>query len=561
MKSTMTNFDSLGKLLIALLLLYLSLWMGACNQQCGQTGCLPGFNNNDALNTIPPPGPNQATITFTPSNDYLANPGIGWQEAINLENPRLPETVSYRRSEYSWAILNPQEGVLDWSMVDRDLQEAVAQGKQFSFRIYTMRGESFGGHQMPQWVVAQGAEILDTDEPYYSNCVYQEKWGQFVDQLRQKYDGNPNIAWIDISGYGNFNEWSWHGQTEVNEGSLDSQARQRLADMFIGGSATIQCATLQGGSQTVSYSYQGFQQTQLLMPYAGIQQSSRYVASRRADVGFRHDCLGSVEHTNSMLERVGDVINTIWRTAPVVYEFCSNPDVLASLPVLQTTHGSLVHDNTGDFSVEELANLLRFAGYRFALKQATYPQELVPGLSFELSMIWVNTGYAPIYPKMGEEFVPHLLLVNDAGATVQDWSIAADVAQWMPAATISEAPPEYPVTQQLVVDQNLAQGAYHFMLAMIDTRTGKPIQLAISGRDELGRYPIGPLAIAAASFCCKTHLPLIWRSAYQGRAPSVTQLLQWSWQAAEPFVIATTRTATASCPPAAKGCQDTLSLP
>ena len=67
---------------------------------------------------------------------------------------------------------------------------------------------------MPEWVLQKGAKILNSGEPDYSNCRYQEEWGKFVAELIARYDGNPDIAFIDISGYGNFSEWSWRDDHE-----------------------------------------------------------------------------------------------------------------------------------------------------------------------------------------------------------------------------------------------------------------------------------------------------------------------------------------------------------
>src|SRR5215203_5201570 len=114
-----------------------------------------------------------------------------------------------------------------------------------------MVGAPFDGHMIPDWVLRKGAKLFADGEPDYSNCIYQETWARFVEQLSIRYDGNPDVAFIDISGYGNFNEWGWQNQqTEWDElwadhyslgtavpadfQTLDGQARKRLADMFIG---------------------------------------------------------------------------------------------------------------------------------------------------------------------------------------------------------------------------------------------------------------------------------------------------------------------------------------
>ncbi len=181
-----------------------------------------------------------------PIGGYTANPGMGWQYGPGAGRTQLTETVAYRRSSYGWARLNPRPGVYDFGRLDRELDRVQAVGKQLAFRIYTMRGEHHGGHEIPQWVLASGARLLSNGEPDYGSCVYQRRWGAMVEELRRRYDGNPAIAWVDISGYGNFNEWSWQDQTRweavpSHPRTVDGMARNRLADMFIGGSGAVTC--------------------------------------------------------------------------------------------------------------------------------------------------------------------------------------------------------------------------------------------------------------------------------------------------------------------------------
>src|SRR5258708_716000 len=116
------------------------------------------------------------TVNPTPITTYLTNPGIGWQEAHTFNAPLLPETVSYRRPQYSWKQENPADGVFNWAAVDADLAGAVGQGKQFSFRIYSANATP----QVPDWVISKGATIKGSSNLDYSNCVYQEEWGKFV---------------------------------------------------------------------------------------------------------------------------------------------------------------------------------------------------------------------------------------------------------------------------------------------------------------------------------------------------------------------------------------------
>ncbi len=446
-----------------------------------------------------------ATVHPAGVSTYLPNPGIGFQAMHDLASPVLPETVAYRRPQYGWDAQNPAEGIYDFTAVDADLATAVSLGKQFSFRIYTMRGETFGGHKVPAWVVAKGA-VIQSGQPRYSNCVYQQYWADFVEQMRLRYDGDPDIAYIDISGYGNFNEWSWQTQTEwdddfANPTTLDGMARKRLADMFLGGSGTITCSLSGGGTQSVSYSYPGFQQTQLVMPYAGIQQSTRYVASRRADVGFREDCLGSPEHTDDMLVKVGDVIDGVWPNAPVVYELCGEEDLAAATDVLETTHGSAVHENGGDNVVAELYDLLRFAGYRFALDEATFPDASFPTGSLAVDLTWNNLGLAPAYARMGQDFEARFYLLEGDGDVAASWVLASDPNDWMPADPAGSAAPDQTVSQSLSLPMGLTLASYTAAVGIFDLRRGEHIAIANAGLDAENRLPLGTIAFGDGSVC------------------------------------------------------------
>lgn len=454
------------------------------------------------------------TITVSPVqlDEYLTNPGIGWQdgpEAFGIMN--FPETVDYaNRRLIGWSRLNPARGIYDWSALDAQLNEAISQDKQYSFRIYTYVGEGYDGSMIPDWVMNQGAHLLPSGEPDYSSCVYQEAWGQFVNELVQTYDGNPNIAFIDISGYGDFNEWSWQDeQTEWDDQwmadyengtpssqsiqTIDGQARKRLADMFIGGSFDGHaCRTASGEIRHVNYAYPGFQSTQLLMPYAGIVQSSQYVHSRRQDIGFRHDCLG--RNGRDLFEKIGDQINKIWKHAPIVFELC-RPEHTTLNDIqwlLQVSHPSIVHNNQWQYSENELRNAMLKVGYRYFLKTAKLK---LNDRTVRLEMEWQNLGSAPNYPKMGQEFDLHFYLLDSSNKPVFQDSIPVDTSRWLPTSDAQAAQPSNWVSHNAQLPASLAGATYQAGVAIVDARTGEPINLSFFGRDENGIYILSPITI------------------------------------------------------------------
>jgi len=480
-------------------------------------GTKVGNGMNDGTSAVTPTAletePDQE-ITITPRmvRDYLINPGIGWQdgpEAFGIMD--FPETVDYSdRRAIAWLELNPAKGIYNWSHLDAQLDEAKETGKQFSFRIYTTVGENYDGHMVPPWVLNTGARILKSGEPDFSNCVYQEAWGKFVDELIRKYDGDPNIAYIDISGYGNFNEWSWQDdQTEWDEKwatdyangtasgtsltTLDGQARRRLADMFIGGSFSGHaCRKPDGVISYVDYSYPGFQKTQLIMPYAGIIQSSQYVYSRRQDIGFRYDCLG--RDGRDLFEKIGYQINNIWMKAPIVYELCK-PDQMdpedASW-LLRASHASIVHNNNWKYNRDKLEDMMVNVGYRYSLKEAKIE---LTGHMLEMNMIWQNVGSAPSYPLMGQKFSLYFYLLDQAGSQVLQQPIPVNIAAWMPAIAPDIAPPEYYVISNIQIPSSLSNGTYRVGVSIVDERTAKSIQLAFSGGNVDGIYILSSINI------------------------------------------------------------------
>jgi hypothetical protein len=450
---------------------------------------------------------------------YITNPGIGWQHAPGIGDPLLPETVMYpQRSELSWRNLNPDEGVYEWDVLDSFIVDAIAENKQLSFRVYTMRGEEFGGHQLPEWVVDAGALIYDNGEPDYSNCVYQNEWANFVEALRERYDGHPHIAYIDISGYGDFNEWSWRdeqtewddkwaaayeaGEAEVSDIiTLDGQARRRLVDMYIGGTySRHKCRTATGDTETVDYDYAGFQQTQLILPYAGVRQSVQYMVTRRSDVGFRYDCLGRAESDFEIIDELGQELESLWRTAPVIFEFCSSLEegFEPAINLLQATHGSLVHDNLGeeeDRDVEAVTDLMRYVGYRYELGKAIFPRQTTAATGIDLQMVWRNVGYAPAYALMGQDLQLVGYLVNAAtNETIGEFILDSAVSSWMPAETIGEPAPDFPVNRNIQTT-NVPAGTYQVQVAIINQRNAQPINLAIEGQATNGRFTLGTIEI------------------------------------------------------------------
>ena len=366
---------------------------------------------------------------------------------------------------------------------------------------------------MPQWALNAGVKILSNGDIDYSDCDFQDKWGKFVNALVNRYDGNPNISFIDISGYSDYNEWAWEGQTEWDYvwanryaagtasastmSTMDSYTRRRLADMFIGGSFQgHQCTLSGGGTKTVNYSYPGFQQTQLVLPNAGIVQSTQYVFLRQPDVGFRHDGLGR-EGSNFIYDELWKEVSAIWRNAPVILETISPNEFVYNYAKAQIKelHGSIVHNPKISLTDAQIVDLIGFAGYRYALLGARYESQVAAGDRLDVEMGWRNIGSTPAYPKMGQTFTLYLYLTDLNNTIVKTYRVAANVASWVPNHGSKDVARGTATTGSMLVPPDLPAGQYKLMVAIIHDWSGEPIGLdanlnVVNGLYELGRVTI-----------------------------------------------------------------------
>lgn len=489
-------------------------------------------------------------ITPSQSDAYLTNPGIGWQNNP-YDDTKLPETVFYQnREETSWDILEPTENNYNWTPIDQGLQRAKNNNLQTSFRVFNQR--DYGQPRIPNWLPNKDGGVLTGNGLVdYHNCTYQQEWAEFVEALRQRYDQTADadyIAFIDISGYGLYNEWRYMNEfysarnnflgkprslleadASNSQATIDEMARRRLADMFIGGAATIRCEQ-GGGTQTVSYNYPGFENIQLVMPYAGITQSMYYVFERNESgliaqgraVGMRFDCMGfdAWDNPNDSTRFVGrfdrgdrdfeaDVKN-LYRVAPWVFEMCEGRDIRNGSGQIQFsdadaflrfTHGNIVHDNGteegGNFVGGTLADFMKLAGYRLFLNRAEHDTATLAGNSFIVKTRWQNVGYAPNYPRMGQT-LDVVAYLTRGGEVRASQTIAANI-QPMPAANVmpgsSDTPPQYNYNGAFLTT-GLAPGKYQLEIAVIDRRRGVPIRLPLAGFNQtVGRFALGTVDI------------------------------------------------------------------
>ena len=148
--------------------------------------------------------------------DVLVNPGKGW--VLYGMRPTFPPEIlalsSTAYSRFEWAWLNPAEDVYDWSALDQAIAAWKAQGKKFAFGVMCLSSSNREVYATPKWVFDAGAKgkiehlgelkdhVLGTPGekmvPDFADPIFQNKLRKFINALAARYDGSPDIAYIDV---------------------------------------------------------------------------------------------------------------------------------------------------------------------------------------------------------------------------------------------------------------------------------------------------------------------------------------------------------------------------
>ncbi len=166
------------------------------------------------LDTGLPPAHDQlagAQMQWVPTG---ATPGFYAARDNRNVDPAEYGVVGGHQSFY-WDQLEPAEGSYRWDIIDGFIANQVAKGKKAAFGIITFNGRANQNNpsnppiRVPAWVFAAGATKVTCPDgfqiPEYWNAVYKQKYRNFIAALAARYDGHPNVEFIQI-GVGKFGE-------------------------------------------------------------------------------------------------------------------------------------------------------------------------------------------------------------------------------------------------------------------------------------------------------------------------------------------------------------------
>ena len=358
------------------------------------------------------------TTTVVPKDtgEALVNPMMGWTmhfysnipanygsqlaPADTLDDFPGLSTVYLR---IPWAFIEPEEGRFNWAIVDTPAQRWIDKGKYVAFRITC--SENWMQYATPKWVQDAGAvgyhyqfgqgrsERSDLPwDPKFDDPVFLEKLENFLRVMGQRYNGNPNVAFIDVGTYGLWGEGHTFMSSMVPpEEHLDivkthiDLHKKHFPD-------TLLC---------ISDDVAGHDKPGCHFP------ETDYALSR--GVSLRDDSIMVQPPPRSWYH--SEMAHLFWPTMPVILEHEHYGGSVARKAWSAELFQKAVEDYHAAFmsihwwprvlldeNRETIDKINRRLGYRLQLCEMTWPNEIAVGEWFKISSRWCNAGVTPCYP-------------------------------------------------------------------------------------------------------------------------------------------------------------------
>jgi len=327
----------------------------------------------------------------------------GLYEWHNANVVRLPKHSPELYGRYSWRQIEGVKDTYDFSVIDHDVAIARSQGQRFAFRVYA--ADSGLGACVPDYLVSEmpngtwfddkRSRISGTPNTYFpdwNSPAFVNRAARLIAALGKRYDGSPDIAWVEIGLYGNWGEWHTSPYRYPSPGGAVAGAddvKRQIVDAYVG----------------------AFRHTRLIM-MTDDNFGLLYALSKSPSIGIRRDSLGDPWFEDGLVRDPARLaaVQERWKTAPFVTEFFGfRTNVAGAADVLNMAiaqakkyHVSMVLQNSGSqpdwAQMSQDAHNAEFrladaCGYNLAVTASA----VQVGRQISIAASWTNSGSAPPY--------------------------------------------------------------------------------------------------------------------------------------------------------------------
>lgn len=426
----------------------------------------------------------KTTKTFANTDDVLLNPGKGFVDYGQMIYLGAEDYVTTGYQRFDWADVQPSETEFDFQKILHKIDTYSSLNKKFAFGIMCVNTSSSKQYVTPQFVFDNGARGYDAKLedgtyqkiPDWEDEIFLGYLDNLVKVLGETFNGNKNIAFIDILSYGNWGEQHLF-HLDVEEIPDYTQTKKISPEFF--------------KERYIKPYMEAFPDTLLFNPWGENYLNGVYEELIDEGVSLRRD--GIVSYTNGL-----DILAKCYGKLPVVFEYAKNykdyiPDREAyfnerleeAIEIAKPSYIELDKDwfqNNLDYC-KELANRM---GYYFRLKQAQYKVKVKRNKTTKIDFIFSNDGIAPIY----ENCLIYVGLLDQNGNLVQKYLTDLDPKTWFPSKEIKQ-------TVNIKFGENIEPGVYTLAVGLFESEDDEnPTYLLGSvGKTANNWYAIGNVAI------------------------------------------------------------------
>ncbi len=459
------------------------------------------------------PATNQTQITVRPADtgQALVNPDMGWvlyfysnvpdNYGSKLEPADTLEEFPGLAALYlrvPWAFLQPEESRFNWALFDTPAQRWIAKGKRVALRVTC--SENWLPFATPEWVRKAGAKGYfyqfgsgrsaagNLWDPDFGDAVFLEKLDRFLAAMSARYDGNPNIAFVDVGSYGLWGEGHTFMSSQVPEGEALGIIKRHIDLHTKHFTNTLLC---------VSDDVAGHDKPGRHFP------ETDYALAK--GVTLRDDSLLVQPPPRSWYH--AEMAAEFWPKLPVILEHehyggskarGAWGDGSRLLKAVEDYHASYlsIHWWPREFLLANrplIDRINRRLGYRLQLKEIAWPREVAIGRPFRVRCVWANAGVAPCYPGG----FPAITLKDDKAGIV---SVLAD--EGFSARELKPGPAEaIPVrerTTEFLIGHiaPAVRPADYTLWVSVGLRDGTPrLALPLAEDDGQHRYKLGRIKL------------------------------------------------------------------
>ncbi|MDA3925006.1 MAG: DUF4832 domain-containing protein [Kiritimatiellae bacterium] len=451
----------------------------------------------------------QERVTVNPvdTGKALVNPGMGWTMHFYSNVPKNygsklepVDTVDdfpglstvYLR--IPWAYIEPEEGRFNWAILDTPAQRWIAKGKKIALRLTC--SENWMKYATPEWVKNAGAKgsfyiygkgpvkKSNSWDPYFDDSVFLAKLEKFLAAAAARYDGNPDVEFIDVGTYGMWGEGHTHGSIPQDSFEIKKLHIDLHLKHFRN---TLLC---------ISDDFAGHDNRSGKWPIVD------YALSQ--GVTIRDDSILVQPPPRSWYH--ADMAQMFWPTLPVILEhqhygpsvnnkawskellLKSVEDYHASFMSIHWWPRILLNENR---DVIDKINLRM--GYRLMPVNVSWPAKIKVGQHFKVQWKWANKGVSPCYPGG----YPALTLKDEKGGIVSVLSDESLDMKTLKTGALEKAPVFSHESEFVVglVAPTTKAGKYDVYVS-VGARDGTPrIALPLKDDDGQRRYQLGTIEI------------------------------------------------------------------